>query len=72
MAVVDAIPILEPLIEQGIIPPETRRVIIDIGIDAIAVVYYECFADEKMLEVLPDIVETAGDPAIHITDTGDE
>lgn len=35
----------------GIVPPETRRVIIDINVNCVATVYYECFADKRMFTV---------------------
>jgi hypothetical protein len=40
-----------PLSEGGIIPPETRRIIIDVGMEQIVKVYYECNADERMFTI---------------------
>lgn len=37
-----------PLIEAGVIPPDPRRIIIDIPWDGIVSVYYECDADKRM------------------------
>jgi len=40
-----------PLIDAGVIPPATRRIIIDIPHDNIASVYYECAADKRMFTI---------------------
>ena len=42
---------LQPLIKAGVIPPATRRLIIDIQHDCIAAVYYECDADKRMFSI---------------------
>lgn len=42
---------LQPLIEAGVIPSATRRIIIDIKHDDIVLVYYECEADNRMFTV---------------------
>jgi hypothetical protein len=36
------------LVEYGVVPPETRRVIIDIDSEDVVKVYYSCYADAKM------------------------
>ena len=41
---------IERLQEAGVIPRESRRIIIDIHRDAIAKVYYECNGDERMVD----------------------
>lgn len=43
--------ILDRMQRAGIVPPETCRLIIDIGIDCVVRVYYECLADEKLIDV---------------------
>ncbi len=39
---------VKQLIDAGVAPPETRRLIIDIPVDDVVKVYYECYGDEKM------------------------
>lgn len=38
----------EKLIDAGIVPPMTRRILIDIPLNDVVKVYYETYADEKM------------------------
>ena len=38
--------------EAKLVPPLTRRMIIDINMNDAVQVYYECFGDEKMFELL--------------------
>lgn len=39
---------VKQLIDAGVVPPSTRRILIDIDHDATVKVYYECYGDEKM------------------------
>lgn len=41
----------QPLIDAGVIPPTTRRIIIDIPCDNVVKVYYECEADKRMFTI---------------------
>ena len=41
----------QPLIDAGVIPATTRRIIIDIPCNDVVMVYYECEADERMFTV---------------------
>ena len=41
----------EILAEHGIVPPLTRRVVIDIRHDAAVEIFYACFGDERLLNV---------------------
>ena len=45
-----AFPWLERMIAAGVIPPNARRVIIDIKAGEYVKVYYEGFADEAMFD----------------------
>lgn len=36
------------LMEAGVVPPNTRRLVIDISIDEPVKVYYDCYGDDKM------------------------
>ena len=36
----------------GLIPGNTRRVVIDVGVDCAVVIYYETYADEKTLDIV--------------------
>ena len=38
--------------EAKLVPPNVRRMIIDINANDAVQVYYECFGDEKMFELL--------------------
>ncbi|MDZ4250310.1 MAG: hypothetical protein U0990_09505 [Candidatus Nanopelagicales bacterium] len=39
------------LASAGVIPPKCRRLIIDLQVDSIAKVYYECYADDRMFTI---------------------
>jgi len=43
--------LIRALEEAGILPLHCRRIIIDINYDDAVTLYYECFADTKMLEI---------------------
>ena len=51
-----------PLIEAGVIPPEPRRIIIDIPSDDVVTVYYECDADKRMFTL--DLVNALTDAEV--------
>ena len=58
---------LDRLQKAGVVPPEVRRVIIDIGMDECVKVYYECLADKAMFSIdLVDLV--SGTKAINVMD----
>jgi hypothetical protein len=42
---------LQQMIDLGLVPPETCRIIIDAGIDGPIRVFYECLADERMFNI---------------------
>ncbi len=53
--------------DAGVTPPGVRRVIIDIPLDNVAVVYYECLADARMFSI--DLVKMVSDEkAINVMD----
>lgn len=41
----------EALEKTGLLPPEVRRIIIDIPLEDPVKVYYECFGDERMFTI---------------------
>ena len=43
--------LIESMRAAGILPPHTRRVVIDIGVDDPVMLYYETFADERLIEI---------------------
>lgn len=43
------------LVDIGVVPPETCRIIIDAPLDGVVRVYYQCNADKRMFNV--DFVE---------------
>lgn len=54
---------------QGIVPPNTRRVILDVQADKVPTIYYECWADEQVFQV--DIVEALREwPAVRVSESG--
>lgn len=42
---------IQSLVDSGVIPPNPRRIVIDIAADLVAKVYYECEADKRMFTV---------------------
>lgn len=42
---------LDDLVKQGVVPPETRHVLIKVSYDDVVRVYYECNADKRMCNV---------------------
>jgi len=52
--------LFDVLVEHGIIPEKTRRVVIDIRHDAVVEVFYACAGDERLLNVnLPAYLKDA-------------
>jgi hypothetical protein len=47
-------PLIDALIERGIIPRNCRRVTIDLDAGAPAMLYYEVIGDSRLLETLRD------------------
>jgi hypothetical protein len=47
------------LIEAGIVPKDTRRVVIDIPCDGAVVLYVECLGDQRLLELGTDDFKNA-------------
>jgi hypothetical protein len=55
----------------GIVPPETRRVIVDINTNCVATVYYECFADKRMFSI--DLTKAlAGADVVSVADMAEK
>lgn len=53
--------------DAGVVPPGVRRVIIDMPLDELAIVYYECLADARMFSI--DLVNlVSGTKAINVMD----
>ena len=50
---IHAHPFLRWLGDLGILPPLTRRVVIDADIDGPVKMYIECYGSEKLIEVAP-------------------
>lgn len=47
------------LIEAGIIPPNTRRAIIDIRMNDAVTIYIEAYGDERLLDIIANNLEGA-------------
>ena len=60
-AVIVANKFIEALLAAGVIPENCRRVVIDLGVNDIGIVYYETYADQRLLEVI-----TASPPSVKI------
>lgn len=43
--------LLRKLVAAGVIPPQTRRVVIDATVDAPVVLHVECFGDDRILQL---------------------
>ena len=52
--------IVEALQRKGLLPPNCRRVIIDIEYNNITKIYYECHADKERLSVVMDCLVVEG------------
>ncbi len=50
--------LLETLMGAGILPDNCRRAVIDVTVDKPVKVYYECYGDERLLDV--DFAEHIG------------
>jgi hypothetical protein len=62
---------LTKLQAAGVLPPHTRRVVIDAAYDEVVQVYYECFGDSRMLSI--DTAETFHDMlAVHVEDLAEK
>ena len=46
-------PILEDMMNTGLLPPECRRAVIDLKMGELAQVYYECYGDKSIVDLLP-------------------
>lgn len=53
--IIAAKPVCDLLVERGIVPPNCRRVVIDLEADGAAMLYYTVYADERLLEVMQDV-----------------
>ena len=51
-----SIELSRPLVEAGIVPPNTNRIVIDIPANGVVGVYYSVFADERLIEILPGLI----------------
>jgi hypothetical protein len=62
---------LDVLKKTGLIPPNTRRVVIDASMDEVVQMYYECYGDATLLCV--DTVESLKDCiTVHVEDLSDK
>jgi len=43
--------IIERMIDLKIVPPNCRRVVIDMNLHSAIIMYYECYADKKIIEL---------------------
>jgi hypothetical protein len=66
MAELIAPEVWESLRDSGAIPPEVRRMVIDVQLNQPVLVYYECFADTKVVEIIPDAI--SGGIAVSVND----
>lgn len=41
----------------GLVPENTRRVIIDLNVDALPVLHVECYGDESLLELVQAVTD---------------
>ena len=58
IAMVDGNEISKRLVEAGLIPHHTRRIVIDIQSKCCVMVYYETFADNKTIDlVLEELIK---------------
>lgn len=49
--VINSEPLVAELVKRGIVPSNCRRVVIDMQAQEPAVLYYELYGDERLLEV---------------------
>ena len=49
--VISGYELCQSLVEAGLIPEKTRRIVIDIPVEDAVKVYYETFADDAMVEL---------------------
>lgn len=54
------------LVDAGVVPAETVRMVVDIGLDDVVRVYYETLADEAIFKV--GLLERGGIEAISINE----
>lgn len=53
--IIAAKPVCDLLEKKGIIPPNCRRVVIDLEADGAAMLYCTVYGDERLLEVMQDV-----------------
>ena len=61
MSIIDGKSLGRMLLDAGIIPPDCRRVIIDVPCEGVVVMYIEQFGDDRLLDIdwgniVPEIV----------------
>lgn len=59
---------LTQLRDAGVVPPETRRIIVDIPLNGLVSVYYECNADERMFSIDLAALLDSGNPVISVAE----
>ena len=59
--------LVEEFVKSGIVPDNCKRIVLDIGIDSITMLYFECYGDERLIEL--DLPKHIGQ-AIHIKEKG--
>ena len=55
MAFIDSDGLFVKWAAQCDLPKECRRMVIDLAVDDVVMVYYECYADEDVLKLLPPV-----------------
>lgn len=49
--------VIKPFIDAGIVPANCRRIIIDFQAEDAVRVYYEVFADSRVIDVMSDLIK---------------
>jgi len=47
--------ICDLLAAKGVVPPNCKRIVIDLEADGLVLVYYTVYGDERLLEVVQDV-----------------
>lgn len=55
--------LIERLTAAGVLPNNCRRFIIDVEVDEVPVIYFECFGDERLITALEDPALLVTEPA---------
>jgi hypothetical protein len=54
--------LLEALKIRGLVPAQARRIVIDIEAEKPAMLYFECFGDERLFEVFSRLTVVENEP----------